>query len=82
MGVIDMVTMTPMSNMVKTQVYIPSDELKALHRIAKGRKMKVAEVREAIRATHLRPKLTGPVGLFDGEIHRSSADHDSAFDEL
>lgn len=74
--------MTPMANMVKTQVYLPAAELRALHRVAKERKTKVAElVREAVRATWLRSPPTGPVALFDGEIHSSSADHDAAFDE-
>ena len=71
-----------MATMVKTQVYLPAGELKALHRVAREKKMKVAElVREAVRVTWLQAPATGPVGIFDGEIHGSSAEHDSAFDE-
>ena len=77
-----MPNMTPMATMVKTQVYLPAAELKALHRVAREKKMKVAElVREAVRATWLKTPPKGPVGLFDGEVRGSSADHDSAFDE-
>jgi hypothetical protein len=71
-----------MASMVKTQVYLPADDLKALHRVARQKGRPVAElVREAVRTVWLRPHPSGPVGLFDGEIHGSSADHDSAFDE-
>ncbi len=74
--------MTPMATMVKTQVYLPADELRALHRVAKEKKMKVAElVREAVRATWLKSPPKGPVGLFDGEIRGASSDHDAAFDD-
>ncbi len=71
-----------MASMVKTQVYLPADELKALHRVAKEKHMKVAElVREAVRATWLKSPPKGPVGLFDGENRGSSSEHDAAFDE-
>ena len=72
--------MTPMS-MVKTQVYLPAAELRALHRVARQKKRPVAElVREAVRAVWLREPPSGPIALFDGEIQGSSLDHDSAFD--
>ncbi|MHB8873109.1 MAG: ribbon-helix-helix domain-containing protein [Myxococcaceae bacterium] len=68
--------------MVKTQVYLPDEELKALHRLARQRKRPVADlVREAIRATWLRAGASGPVGLWTGPFGGSSADHDAAFDE-
>ncbi|HEY4158941.1 MAG TPA: CopG family transcriptional regulator [Polyangiaceae bacterium] len=68
--------------MVKTQVYLPKDELAALHRVAKTRRRPVAElVRAAIRDTYLRTPVVGPVALWDGPFLGSSADHDSAFDE-
>ncbi|MBI3185397.1 MAG: CopG family transcriptional regulator [Myxococcales bacterium] len=69
--------------MTKTQVYLPDDELRELHRLARQRKRAVAElVREAVRRVWLRPVGTGPVGLWDGPFGGSSADHDAAFDEL
>jgi hypothetical protein len=68
--------------MRKTQVYLPADELAALHKIARKRKRRVAEmVREAVRAVWLRPVDAGPVNLWDGPFAGSSADHDAAFDE-
>lgn len=71
-----------MTHMVKTQVYLPAAELAALHRVAKAKKRKVADlVREAIRAMYLRPPADGPVGLWDGPVAGSSSDHDAAFDE-
>lgn len=75
------VTMTPMS-MVKTQVYMPAAELRALHAVAKRKKRKVADlVREAIRQVWLGEEPSGPVALWDGPFAGSSADHDAAFDE-
>jgi len=71
-----------MTPMVKTQVYLPKAELRALHRVAKAKKRPVAElVREAIREKYLRTSLAGPVAIWDGPFVGSSADHDSAFDE-
>jgi len=68
--------------MVKTQVYLPAAELKALHRVARRKRKPVAElVREAVRLVWLTPAPTGPVALFDGEIRGSSAEHDAAFDD-
>jgi hypothetical protein len=68
--------------MIKTQVYLPKEELAALHRIAKRRRRPVAElVREAVRRTWLELPKQGPVALWDGPFSGSSADHDAAFDE-
>ena len=80
--------MTPMSSrkgarsMTKTQVYLPPEELRELHRLAKRTRRRVADlVREAIRAKWLQPSPSGPVALWTGPFAGSSADHDSAFDE-
>ncbi len=71
-----------MTPMVKTQVYLPAAELAALHRLAKAKKRRVADlVREAIREAYLRPPPSGPVALWDGPFSGSSSDHDAAFDE-
>jgi hypothetical protein len=68
--------------MVKTQVYLPADELAALHRLARRSRRRVADlVREAIRRVWLRPEPGGPVALWDRPFDGSSADHDAAFDE-
>jgi len=81
MGVTWMDTMTPM-RMTKTQVYLPPADLRALHRLARQRKTKVAElVRSAVRQTYLLGRPPGPVALWDGDFRGSSLDHDSAFDE-
>jgi hypothetical protein len=65
--------------MTKTQVYFPPEELRALHRVARRRRQPVAAlVREAVRATWLRPALQGPVALWDGPISGGSVDHDGA----
>lgn len=67
--------------MVKTQVYLRDEELRALHRVAKRTGKSVAElVREAIRRAWLRSERQGPVGLWDGEVRVTSVDHDSIYD--
>lgn len=69
--------------MKKTQVYLPEDELAALHELARRTKKSVAElIREAIRAAWLRPagKARGPVALWDVEIGAGSDDHDTIYD--
>ena len=74
--------MTPMKPMVKTQLYFPEDELAALHRVARQKRRRLAElVREAVRSTLLRPPPSGPVAIWDGPFAGTSADHDAAFDE-
>lgn len=72
--------MTPM--MTKTQVYLPAAELAELHRVAKRKKRRVADlVREAIREKYLRDTSAGPVALWTGPFAGSAVDHDAAFDE-
>jgi len=74
--------MTPM-RMVKTQVYLPAEDLKALHRLARRKKRPLADlVREAVRNVWLRQEPKGPVAIFAGELTAQSAEHDSAFDKL
>lgn len=78
-GVIEAFTMTPM---VKTQVYLPAEDLAALHRVAKRSGKSVAElIREAIRRTWLAPTTRGPVALWGGEPRRASSEHDAVHDE-
>jgi len=68
--------------MTKTQVYLRDEELEALHEAARRSGRSVAElVREAVRQVWLRPQNRGPVALWEGELHRSSVDHDSIYDE-
>jgi hypothetical protein len=68
--------------MVKTQVYFPASELKALHRVARAKKRRVADlVREAVRRAWLTPPPTGPIGLFDGELRGTSLEHGAEFGE-
>ena len=69
--------------MKKTQVYLPADQLAALHALARRTKRSVAElIREAIRTTWLQPaaKARGPVALWDGRITLGSDDHDTIYD--
>lgn len=78
-GVIDYPALTPMT---KTQVYLREEELKALHEAAKRTSKSVAElIREAIRQVWVRPQGQGPVALWDGELRRSSVEHDGIYDE-
>ena len=71
-----------MTHMVKTQVYLRSEELEALHEAAGRTGRSVADlVREAVRRVWLRPGAGGPVALWDGEPGRTSVDHDSIYDE-
>lgn len=68
--------------MVKTQLYFPEEELRALHRLAHRSKRHVADlVREAVRRVWLAKPPEGPVALFDGVLRGTSAEHDAAFDE-
>jgi hypothetical protein len=68
--------------MVKTQVYLRSEELEALHGVAKRSGRSVADlVREAIRRVWLRPNTQGPVALWDGTPSRPSVEHDHIYDE-
>jgi hypothetical protein len=68
--------------MVKTQVYLPEEDLEALHRAARRTGRSVAElIREAIRTVWLRPKSRGPVALWDGEVKKTSLEHDEIYDQ-
>jgi len=67
---------------VKTQVYLPDEDLRALHRTAKQTGRSVAElIREAIRTVWLRPDPRGPIALWDGEVKKTSLDHDEIYDK-
>lgn len=68
--------------MKKTQVYLPEEDLDALHAAAERRGRSVASlIREAIRLVWIRPVGKGPVGLWEGEPRRTSVEHDSVHDE-
>ena len=80
-GVINSHILTPMT---KTQVYLQTEDLEALHRTSKRTGKSVAAlIREAIHLVWLRPGTgpIGPVALWDGPIARSSTDHDAIYDE-
>ena len=76
--------------MIKTQVYLPENELAVLRQAAKRTGKSVAElVREAVRRVWIEPGSSstdkarrGPVALWDGTPKRTSADHDAIYDEL
>lgn len=69
--------------MEKTQVYLRAEEIAALRKAAARTGRSIAElIREAIRKTVLKPDLTGPVAIWDGEPRRTSREHDSIYDEL
>lgn len=71
-----------MTHMLKTQVYLASDELAALHAAAERSGRSVADlVREAVRQVWLRQSVQGPVALWDGVPSRTSAEHDHVYDE-
>jgi hypothetical protein len=71
-----------LTHMTKTQVYLPEDQLAALHRVAKGQRRSVASlIREAIGKVWLRPVERGPVGLWSGRPGRTSVEHDTIYDE-
>jgi Ribbon-helix-helix protein, copG family len=68
--------------MQKTQVYLRADELAALHKAAARTGRSIADlIREAIRKTVLKPDMTGPVAIWDGDPKRTSHQHDSIYDE-
>jgi hypothetical protein len=70
-----------MTPMVKTQVYLRDEELKALHKVAERSGRSVADlVREAIRRVWLRPGAQGPVALWDGPAAHTSIEHDHIYD--
>ena len=66
----------------KTTVYLSKKDLDALRRAAARSGCSIAElVRDAIRKVVLKPEVTGPVVIWDGEPKRSSMEHDSVHDE-
>ena len=68
--------------MTKTQVYLPEEDLRALHETSKRTGRSVASlIREAVKRVWLQPEASGPIALWDGPIGRSSSDHDSIYDE-
>ena len=68
--------------MIKTQVYLPEEDLQALRNAAKQSGRSVADlVREAVRRVWLQPPVEGPVALWDGIPTRTSAEHDAIYDE-
>jgi hypothetical protein len=68
--------------MEKTQIYLRKEELDALREAARRSGRSIADlVREAIRATVLKPAVVGPVAIWDGAPKRSSVEHDSVHDE-
>ncbi len=68
--------------MTKTQVYLPKEDLSALHDLAKRSGKSVAElIREAIRRTWAPPRARGPVALWDGPVRSHGADHDTIYDK-
>jgi plasmid stability protein len=68
--------------MEKIQVYLRKDEIGALRKAAArtGRSV-AAVVRDAIRKAVLKPQSPGFVGIWNGKLKRSSAEHDSVHDE-
>lgn len=68
--------------MEKTQIYLRKEELDALREAAARSGRSIADlVREAIRATVLKPAAAGPVAIWDGNPKRTSVEHDSVHDE-
>lgn len=67
--------------MIKTQVYLPEEDLRALREVAKRSGRSVADlVREAVRRVWLPPPSAGPVALWDGMPARTSLEHDTVYD--
>ena len=68
--------------MIKTQIYLPEEDLNALRKAAQRSGRSVADlVREAIRRVWLPPPGDDPVALWDGVPTRTSMEHDSIYDE-
>ena len=70
--------------MLKTQVYLPEDDSKALWKIAQRWGRSVADlVRNAIRQVWLRPGSVSasPMTLWDGISSRTSVEHDVIYNE-
>ena len=72
-----------MTHMIKTQISLPEDDLKALRETARRSGRSMADlVREAVRQVWLRPDSisAGPVALWDGMPSRTSIEHDVIYD--
>jgi hypothetical protein len=70
------------THVTKTQVYLPEEDLEALHAISERTGRSLADlIRQAIRDTWLRPEAKGPVGLWAGPVRQTSVSHDSIYDE-
>jgi hypothetical protein len=68
--------------MVKTQVYLRQEELDALRETAARSGCSVAQlIRNGIRMVVLKPQITGPVAIWNGEPKRTSIEHDTVYDE-
>jgi hypothetical protein len=68
--------------MVKTQVYLSQEELDALRETPARSGCSVAQlIRNAIRMVVLKPQITGPVAIWNGEPKRTSIEHDTVYDE-
>jgi hypothetical protein len=75
--------MRKFARMVRTQFHLRHDELDALREVAERSGCGAAELmRNAIRKVVLKPNPSGPVALWDGEIRRSSIEHDRIHDEV
>jgi Ribbon-helix-helix protein, copG family len=67
--------------MVRTQLYLPKEELKALHAVAKRTGKSVAQVvREAVRKVWLLEPPDSIVGLADATTTLTSDEHDRIYD--
>ena len=71
-----------MTHMVRMQVDLPEEDLKALQRVARRSGRSASDlVRDAICRVWLRRAPTGPVALWDGNPTRTSVEHDAIYDE-
>jgi hypothetical protein len=69
--------------MVKTQVYLPAEDLAALREVAARSGRSVSHIiREAIRNQVLKPRARGPIALWDGEPKCASLNHNNVHDEI
>ena len=74
--------MLEIGTMEKIQACLRKDELDALCKAAvRGRRSVADMIRDAIRKVVLRPQGEGPVAIWDGVPKRTSAEHDSIYDE-
>lgn len=67
--------------MIKRQVYFPEEEFALLQATATRSGRSVADlIREAVRRVWIRPKVEGPVALWDGQPSKSAVEHDAIYD--